>query len=283
MSQKSKGLAVSEQNAVVIASPLKLDNLLIDARASIHPTAKIGNHVQIGPWAVIGADVEIGDHCTIGPHAVIEGPTQIGHHNHIYQFASIGAAPQDKKYNGEETWLKIGNHNTIREFVTINRGTIQGGGVTQIGDYNWIMAYVHVAHDCILGNHTTFANYAALAGHVIVEDYVTLAGFAAIHQFCRIGQHSFIARATYVTQDILPYMLVAGYEATARGLNLEGLRRRDFSAETLNELRKAYKIIFRQGLTVEQAIETLQSSAEIYPPIRYLIDALQQSTRGIVR
>lgn len=256
---------------------------MIDSRADIAPSARIADGVSIGPWAIIGPDVEIGEGTWIGPHAFIKGPTKIGRNNKIYQFASVGEDSQDKKYNGEETFLEIGDNNVIREFCTINRGNLQHGGITKIGNDNLLMAYVHVAHDCIIGNNTVFANNASLAGHVIVKDHVILSGFAGIHQFCVLGEHSFVAKATIVSKDVLPFVLVSGHEAKACGLNLVGLKRRGFSAETINLLKRAYKIIYRNGLTVAQAVEELQGLASESPEVKMMLDALQESSRGIVR
>lgn len=256
---------------------------MIDSRAVIDPSAKIAKDVVIGPWTVIGPEVEVGSGTWIGPHVVIKGPTRIGQNNKIFQFASVGDDPQDKKYAGERTYLEIGNHNVIREYVTINRGTEQGGGVTKINNDNLLMAYVHIAHDCIIGNNTIFANYAALAGHVRVEDYAILSGFSAVHQFCVVGAHSFIAKATMVVKDVLPYVLVSGYEATTCGLNTEGLKRRGFSADTINNLKRAYKIIYRNGLTAAQAVEQLKEIALECAEAQLFVDSLQNSTRGIVR
>ncbi|MBS0358537.1 MAG: acyl-ACP--UDP-N-acetylglucosamine O-acyltransferase [Proteobacteria bacterium] len=256
---------------------------MIDPRVEIHPTARVANDVTIGPWTVIGPHVEIGEGSWIGPHVVINGPTRIGKNNQIFQFASVGEVPQDKKYSGEDTTLEIGDNNTIREYCTINRGTTQGGSVTRIGNDNWIMAYVHIAHDCIIGNNNIFSSYSALAGHVTIQDYVTLSGFAAVHQFCEVGAHSFVARATCVTRDVLPYLLVAGYDASVCGLNTTGLKRRGFTTEMIENLRRAYKIIFRQGLTVEQALTELENLLSESPEVKLLLDALKNSKRGIVR
>lgn len=256
---------------------------MIDNRADIAPSAKIAEGVTIGPWSMIGPDVEIGEGTWIGPSVVIKGPTRIGHNNKIYQFASVGEDPQDKKYNGEKTFLEIGDNNIIRECCTINRGTVQDGGITRIGNDNLFMAYVHIAHDCDIGNYTVFSNNASLAGHVIVKDHVILSGFAGVHQFCVLGEHSFIAKATLVTKDVLPYILVAGHDAEACGLNLVGLKRRGFSAEAINAIKKAYKIIYRNGLTVEQAIEQLTELAVESAEVRLMMEALQQSERGVVR
>ncbi len=255
---------------------------MISDLAIIDPTAKIAADVSIGPWSIIGPEVEIGAGTWIGPHAVITGPTKIGQQNKIFQFASVGADPQDKKYQGERTFLEIGDRNVIRECCTLNRGTVQGGGVTRIGNDNLFMAYVHIAHDCIVGNQIVFANNASLAGHVTVQDYAILSGFAGVHQYCTIGAHSFIGGASTVTKDVLPFMLVASHN-TVNGINKEGLRRRGFSQDIIDGLRRAYKIIYRQGLTVSEAIEELQTLLPECPEVSLLIDALQQSTRGIVR
>lgn len=256
---------------------------MIDNRAVIDPSARIAKNVTIGPWTMIGPDVEIGEGTVIGPHVVINGPTQIGRENKIYQFASVGEDPQDKKYAGEKTRLEIGDRNIIREFVTINRGTVQGGGLTKIKDDNLFMAYVHIAHDCMIGSHTIFANNASLAGHVTVQDYAILSGFAAVHQFSVIGAYSFIARTTMVARDVLPYLFVCGYDAAPYGLNTEGLKRRGFSPETIIKLRRAYKVIYRSGLTTQQAIEKLQEMVIDCPEVQPMIDALLNSDRGIIR
>jgi len=256
---------------------------LIDARAIVDPAAELAEDVEVGPYAVIGAGVRIGAGCRIGPHAVIEGPTRIGRDNHIFQFASVGTAPQDKKYGGEPTELVIGDGNTIREFVTINRGTVQDEGVTRIGDDNWIMAYVHIAHDCQVGSHTIFANNASLAGHVRVEDYAILGGFTLVHQFCAIGTHAFTAFGTGVAKDIPPFVMVSGSPAHPHGLNVEGLRRRGFSSEAIQELKRAYKTLYRSGLTLEEAIGRLREQAGRVPEVATMVAFLEKQTRGIVR
>jgi UDP-N-acetylglucosamine acyltransferase len=256
---------------------------VIDQNAVIDPTARIAENVTIGPWSYIGANVEIGEGTSIAPHVVIKGKTRIGRNNKIFQFSSIGEDPQDMKYNDEDTLLEIGDHNTIREFCTINRGTVQGGGVTRIGNHNLIMAYVHIAHDCDVHNYTRFSNYSALAGHVIVKDYVILSGYAGVHQFCTVGAHSFIATNTVVTKDVLPFVMVSGSDPATFGLNVEGLRRRDFTPENINSLKQAYKIIFRQGLTVAEAIDQLQPLVAECPAISEMIDGLKESSRGVVR
>lgn len=259
------------------------DKLVISEHAIIHPNAKIAEDVEIGPWTLIGADVEIGPGCWIGPHVVIKGPTTIGKNNKIFQFSSIGDAPQDVTYDGEDTRLEIGDNNIIREYCMINRGTTKGGSLTKIGDENFLMAYVHIAHDCLVGNQTIFANYAALSGHVTVEDYSIIGAYSGVHQFCTVGSYSFIAKATYITKDVIPYVTIAGHTPSACGLNSVGLKRRGFTPETLENLRRAYKIVFRKGLTVQQALVELLEMAPVCPEVREIIDALQKSKRGIVR
>ena len=218
---------------------------MIHDTAIVHADAKIDASVTIGAYCVIGAGVIIEEQTTLGPHVVVSGPTHIGRNNHIYSHAAIGEAPQDKKYNGEPTRLIIGDHNTIREFCTINRGTSQDRGVTTIGNHNWIMAYVHIAHDVLIGDHTILANNATLAGHVDVGDYAILGGFTKAHQFCRIGAHSFCAMDTGLSKDLPPYVVAAGHLAEPKGINSEGLSRRDFSKEQIRNIRKAYKTVYR--------------------------------------
>ena len=256
---------------------------LIDSRAIIHPSARLAPDVSVGPYSIIGADVEIGARTWIGPHVVINGPTRIGCDNKIFQFASVGEAPQDKKYAGERTRLEIGDRNVIREFVTISRGTVQDAGVTRVGNDNWIMAYVHIAHDCQVGDHVIFSNSASLAGHVHVQDHAILGGFTLVHQFCHIGAHCFTAMNSVISMDVPPYVMVSGHMARPHGLNAEGLKRRNFSAETLQVLRRAYKVIYRSKLTLAQAIQQLKGSAAETPEIMVLIEFLEKSARGIVR
>ncbi|MEN8217603.1 MAG: acyl-ACP--UDP-N-acetylglucosamine O-acyltransferase [Pseudomonadota bacterium] len=257
---------------------------MIDKHALIDPKADLDSDVQIGAYSIIGADVQIAAGTWIGPHVVIKGPTRIGRENKIYQFASIGEDPQDKKYGGEpDTWLEIGDRNEIREYCTFNRGTVQGGGVTRIGDDNWIMAYCHIAHDCIVGNQTVFANGSTLAGHIQIEDYAILGGFTLVHQFCRVGRHSFSGGGTVITQDVPPFVTVCGNRAKPHGINKEGLKRRGFSSETILALHQAYKIIYKQGLTTQQVIEKLKELSEQYTEVRQMLIFLQESTRGIVR
>ena len=255
---------------------------MIHPQAIIDPSAKLADGVSVGPFSVIGADVEIGEGSSIAAHVVIEGPTRIGRDNRIYAFAAIGGDPQDKKYAGEATTLEIGDRNVIREYCTISRGTVQDGGVTRIGDDNWIMAYVHIAHDCQIGNQTIFANSASLAGHVTVEDHVILGGFTLLHQFCKVGAHSFTGMNSVISKDVPPFIMVSGHMAKPHGLNSEGLKRRGFSPETLSLLRKAYKTLYRSGLTLEQAIEQIQRLGTD-PEITAMVTFLKGVTRGIVR
>jgi UDP-N-acetylglucosamine acyltransferase len=256
---------------------------------SIHPTAivsasaRIADDVEIGPYAVVGDDVEIGSGTRIESHVVINGPTRIGRDNHIYQFASIGDDPQDKKYAGEPTRLEIGDRNTIREYCTISRGTVQDEGLTTIGNDNWIMAYVHIAHDCRVGSNTIFANNASLAGHVRVGDWVIFAGFSGAHQFCHIGAHSFLGMYSGTNRDVPAYMMVAGQPSEPRGINSEGLKRRNFSADQIRNIKNAYRIVYRKGLKLAEAIEELERLVDAQPELRIFIDSLQVSERGILR
>ncbi len=257
---------------------------MIDSHAIVHPNAKLGENVTVGPWTLIGPDVEIGAGTVIASHVVLKGPTRIGTANKIYPFASLGDDPQDKKYQGEKTTLEIGDHNVIREYCTVNRGTTQDKGVTKIGHHNLFMVGSHIAHDCIIGNHTIFVNNVALAGHVTVGDYAILGAYSAVHQFCQIGAHSFIAASSMIRQNVLPYVLIeGGHEARVCGLNKEGLKRNGFSDETISILRSAYKMIFRRNLTVEQALEELVALAATHPPVKLMVDALKKSDRGIIR
>ena len=258
---------------------------MIDPQAIVDPSVRLGSDVTIGPWSLVGPDVEIGDGTWIGPHVVIQGPTRIGRNNRIFQFCSLGADPQDKKYGGErdQTRLEIGDRNTLREYCTMNRGTVQGGGVTRIGDDNWIMAYVHIAHDCIVGSHTVFANGASLAGHVSVEDYAILGGFSLVHQFCRVGAYSFAAVSSVVVKDVPPYVMISQKPAKVHGLNREGLKRNGLSNETIALLRRAYRILYRENLTVSESIERLKALAPESPEIARLIEFVGKCTRGIIR
>ncbi|MFC3909715.1 acyl-ACP--UDP-N-acetylglucosamine O-acyltransferase [Legionella dresdenensis] len=256
---------------------------MIDESAKIHPEAKIGEGVSIGPGCYIGANVEIGDGTWIGPHVVIQGPTVIGKNNKIFQFASVGDEPQDITYKGEPTRLEIGDNNIIREYCMISRGTVKGGGLTRVGSNNYLMAYSHIGHDCMVGNNIIMVNYSALSGHVIIDDFAIIGAYAAVHQFCQVGAYAFIARATYVTKDVLPYVMIAGHTTSACGINTVGLRRRGFSSSAIDGLRRAYKIIFRKGLTVQQSVAELELMQNDCPEVIPMIDALNQSTRGIVR
>ena len=256
---------------------------MIDKQAVIHPSAKIAEDVYIGPWTVVGENVEIGSGCWVGPHVVISGPTKLGKNNKIYQFASIGEAPQDITYSGEDTTLEIGDDNVIREYVTIHRGTKKGHGTTKIGNKNFFMAYSHIGHDCILGNEIILVSYAALSGHVTVHDYCNIGAYAGIHQFCDIGAYSFVARASYITKDVLPYMMISGHSAQVCGLNSVGIKRRGFTSDEVENLRRAYKIIFRRGLTVQQALVELMELAPECEKIKLLMTSLKSSTRGITR
>lgn len=256
---------------------------MIYPSAIIDKTAEIAANVEIGPWTIIGPDVIIGEGSRIASHVVIKGPTVIGRDNLIMQFSSIGEDTPDRKYRGEKSRLEIGDRNIIREGCSIHRGTAVAGNVTRIGNDNLIMGYVHIAHDCQVGNFTTFANYAALAGHVVVDDHVNFGGYAAVHQFCHVGTHAFIANRASVTQDVLPYVLITGAEETHTcGLNTVGLKRHGFSDETITILKRAYKVIFRQGLSLQDAIDQLQLMLPEEPKIQLLIDGLQRTTRGII-
>jgi len=257
---------------------------LIHPTAIIDPKAKIAANVRIGAYSTIAANVEIGEGCVIGSHVVINGTTIIGKNNQFFQFASIGEDPQDKKYNGEDTLLQIGDNNVIREFVTLNRGTIQGGGKTVIGNDNLIMAYVHIAHDCYIGNHTIFANNASLAGHVTIQDYVILGGFSLVHQFCTLGRYCFTAFNSGIAKDIPPYVMVSGYKAKPHGLNIEGLKRNKFSEETIKLLKESYAILYRSNLTVDKAISKLKTLSTESAEVTTFVDFLQHNiSRGVIR
>ena len=256
---------------------------LIHATAVVDPAARIAADVIVGPYTIIGADVEIDSGCWIGPHVVIRGPTRIGCDNRIYQFASIGDVPQDKKYGGEATRLDIGDRNTIREYVTINRGTVQDQGVTRIGDDNWIMAYVHIAHDCRVGSGTVFANNATLGGHVHIGDHVILGGATLVHQFCRIGDYAFSAYGARINKDVPPFVLVSEGRARPRGLNVEGLKRHGFDDAVVQSLKEAYRILYRSGVTLETAIERLREKEGECGEVGLMRRFLENSTRSIVR
>jgi UDP-N-acetylglucosamine acyltransferase len=256
---------------------------LIHTTAIIDAGAEIADDATVGPYAVIGPDVVVGAGTEIGPHVVINGATRIGRENRIFQFASIGEDPQDKKYAGEPTRLEIGDRNTIREFVTINRGTIQDEGVTILGDDNWIMAYVHIAHDCRIGNGTIFANNASLAGHVNIGDNAILGGFTLVHQFCSIGAYSLTAFGSGISLNVPPYVTVGGSPARAHGLNMEGLRRRGVPKATRKILKESYRTLYRENLSLHEAVEILRERAQDCPELELLVTFLEQQTRGIVR
>jgi UDP-N-acetylglucosamine acyltransferase len=256
---------------------------VIHPTAIVHPGARLGQDVEIGAYSLVGEHVEIGDGSRVGPHVVINGHTRIGAGNRIFQFCSIGEEPQDKKYAGEPTRLEIGDRNVIREFCTFNIGTAQDTGVTRMGDDNWIMAYVHIAHDCEVGNHTIFANNATLAGHVHIDDYAILGGFTGVHQFCRVGAHVITGIASVVRQDVPPFLTVAGNPLAPHGVNSEGLKRRGFSPEALAGLKRAYKTLYKSGLSLADAQAAIAAEAETLPELKPLADFLAVSGRGIVR
>ncbi len=256
---------------------------MIDSRAVVASDARLHEDVEVGPFTVIGSDVEIGRGTRVEAHAVIKGPTVIGEDNHIFQFASIGDDPQDKKYKGERTKLVIGDRNTIREFVTINRGTTQDRCETTVGSDNWIMAYVHIAHDCIVGSHTIFANNASIAGHVHLGDYAILGGFTAVHQFCRIGAHSMTSMFSYLTKDVPAYTTVSGRPAEPRGINAEGLKRRGFTPGQIRNIREAYRTVFRLGLNLDEALVELDGRLGEQPELQMFVDSLRHGSRGIAR
>lgn len=251
--------------------------------ALIHPDAKLANNVEIGAYSIIGQHVEIGENTHIGPHVVIDGHTRIGKSNRIFQFCSLGEIPQDKKYAGEPTRLEIGDNNTIREFCTFNIGTAQDAGVTRVGNHNWIMAYVHLAHDCQIGSHTIFANNASLAGHVRIDDYAILGGFSMVHQFCQIGMHAITGMGAALSQDVPPYVTAAGNPTAPHGINSIGLKRRGFSNASIMAIKRAYKTLYRSSLSLEQAKAEISGQADKYPELHVLLDFLGRSQRGILR
>jgi UDP-N-acetylglucosamine acyltransferase len=258
---------------------------VVSAQASLHES------VEIGPYAVIGADVEIGEGCVIGPHCTLEGPMRMGRFNRIHAHAALGGAPQDKKYAGEPTRLEIGDRNTIREFCTLNRGTVQDGGCTHIADDNWVMAYVHIAHDCRVGSHTILANNATLAGHVHLGDYAIVGGLTGIHQFCHVGAHAITGFQSHVSQDVPPFMTVAGNPLAVAGINVEGLKRRHFGPDRIAVIKQMHRLLYRQGLTLAAATEAIaalggagaQDPATARDDVQTMLSFLEASTRGIVR
>ncbi len=255
----------------------------------IHPTAiiadsaSLADDIEVGPYSIIGENVEIDTGCRVDSHVVINGPTRLGKNNHIYQFCSIGDDPQDKKYRDEPTRLEIGDGNTIREFCTISRGTVQDEGLTSIGDDNWIMAYVHIAHDCRIGDHCIFANNATLAGHVHIGDWVIFAGFTGAHQFCKIGSHAFLGMYAGTNQDVPAYTMIGGQPPSPKGINSEGLKRRGFSAEQIRNIRSAYRVVYRSGFKLADAIAEIEGLASEQPELDIFIESLKSSERGIVR
>ncbi len=256
---------------------------MIHPTAIVHPKAKIGANVSIGAYTIVGEHVEIGDNTWVGPHVVLEGHLRIGRDNRIFQFCSLGGEPQDKKYSGEPTRVEIGDRNTIREYCTINAGTAQDAGVTRIGNDNWIMGYVHIAHDCQVGNNTIFASNAQIAGHCHVGDWAILGGMTGVHQFVKIGAHAMTGGGTILFQDLPPYVMASGNPAKTYGINTEGLRRRGFSNEAIAALRRAYKTIYRSNLTLTEAIEQLAQQQDEWPELKILVDFLREAKRGILR
>ena len=256
---------------------------MIDPHALVSPQAELAADVEVGPFAVIGPNVRIGPRTRIGSHVVINGPTTIGADNQLFQFASIGDAPQDKKYRGEPTRLEIGDRNVFREFCSVNRGTTHDEGVTRIGDDNLFMTYTHVAHDCQLGSRIVMANCATLGGHVQLGDWVIMGGFAGIHQFCKIGAHAFIANNAAVTRDVPPYIMAVGQPATPHSVNSEGLKRRDFSAQQVSHIREAYRVLYRRDLPLQDAVRELGVLAATQPEIQPFVDFIAASTRSLIR
>ncbi len=256
---------------------------MIDSHAVVSPRAELAADVTVGPFSVIGPDVTIGAGTVVGPHVVINGPTRIGAHNRVFQFASIGDAPQDMKYRGEPTRLEIGDRNVFREFTTVNRGTAHDQGVTRIGNDNLFMAYSHVAHDCTVGSNTVFANCAALGGHVEIGDWAILGGLAAVHQFSKIGAHAFLAGGAIVTRDVPPYVMVAGNPAVPHAINSEGLKRRGFGPAQIRNIREAYRIVYRSGLRLSDALDRLEPDGAEQPEVKVFIEFIRHSGRSVVR
>lgn len=255
----------------------------IHTTAIISDKARLAGSVEVGPYAIIGDDVEIGTGTRIGSHVVVNGPTTIGQDNHIYQFASIGDDPQDQKYSGEPTRLTIGNRNTIREYCTVSRGTVQDNCETVICDDNWIMAYVHIAHDCVIGNHCIMANNTTFGGHVHVGDWVIFGGFSGVHQFSQIGAHAFLGMYSVVNRDIPAYTMVSGQPVVPKGINSEGLKRRNFDKDQIRNIKNAYRIVYRQGKKLADAIEEISELAKSQPELDIFLDSLRSSERGVVR
>lgn len=256
---------------------------MISPQAIIDPSAKLGENVTVSPFSIIGPNVEIGAGTWIGPHVVVNGPTKIGKDNKIFQFASIGEDPQDKKYAGEPTELIVGDRNVFRECTTISRGTATGEGKTIIGSDNLLMAYVHIAHDCVLGNHITFSNNASLAGHVFVDDYSSLGGFVGVHQFAKIGRYSFCGGASVVISDVLPYITVSGHPAQSYGLNVVGLKRHGFTPEDIAHIKRAYKVLCREGSPLSDSIQKLEAMVPECKHLQIMLDFVKESKRGYIR
>lgn len=256
---------------------------MIHASAIVSDSARIADDVEIGPYSVIGDDVEIASGTRIDSHVVVNGPTIIGNDNHIYQFSSIGDDPQDKKYAGEATTLKIGDRNTIREFCTVSRGTTQDKGESLMGHDNWIMAYAHIAHDCVIGSNTIMANNATLAGHVHVGDWAIFGGFSGVHQFCQIGAHSFLGMYTGVNRDVPAYTMVSGNPAVPRGINSEGLKRRGFDVEQIRHIKDAYRLVYRKGMKLAEAIDQIAERSKTQSELDLFLESLRSSERGLVR
>lgn len=257
---------------------------MIHPTAQIDPSARIGANVTIGAYTIVGADVSIGEGTVVGPHVVIEGPTRIGRDNRISQFASIGGPPQDKKFSGERTELEIGDRNLIREFVTINRGTGEGGSLTRVGNDNWLLAYVHIAHDCIVGNNVVFSNYSALAGHAEIGDWTILSGYSGVHQFCKVGAHAFIGMGCLVGSDVPPFVMMANEaRGRPRGINSEGLKRRGFDAARIGAIKRAYRTLFMAGLPLAEAREQLEAQAQESEDVREMLAFLDRSERSLAR
>ncbi|OGI44915.1 MAG: acyl-[acyl-carrier-protein]--UDP-N-acetylglucosamine O-acyltransferase [Candidatus Muproteobacteria bacterium RBG_16_65_31] len=256
---------------------------MIHPQAIVHPEARIGAGVSVGPYSVIGPDVEIGADTWIGPHVVINGPTRIGRQNRIHQFCSLGDAPQHTGYKGEPTRLEIGDGNVVREFCSLNRGTVDGGGVTRVGRDNFLMAYCHIAHDCQVGSKTVLANGSSLAGHVHVGDHAVLGGFTLVHQYCRLGAHCMTAVNTVIFKDVPPFLICSGYSAEPHGINVRGLKRRNFSDDAIESLRRAYKILYRSGHTLDEALKQLDAQARAGSEVAELVAFIKGSERGIIR
>jgi len=256
---------------------------MISPAAQIDPSAEIGEGTTVGPWTLIGPNVKIGANCTIESHVVIKGPTTIGDGNHIYQFSTVGDDTPDLKYDGEPTRLEVGDNNVIREGVTIHRGTVQDKSLTKIGDGNLLMAYVHVGHDCIVGNNVILINNASLAGHVIVDDWAIISGYSLIHQFCKVGAHSYTGMASHVIKDIPAYMKVYGQPGEVRTINKEGLRRREFNSETIVSINRAFKLLYRRKLKLDEALAEIREMAKAEPALDLLLESIEGSERGIIR